>query len=49
MRREERRERGETGCKLTAGLGTKTKKNFMRETSEPCINSEVYEWAKRRL
>jgi hypothetical protein len=34
-RREERGERGETSCKLTAGSDTR---NSVRETSEPCIN-----------
>jgi hypothetical protein len=37
-RREERRER-RSRCKLTASLDTR-KKNFVRETSWLCINSE---------
>ena len=36
---EKRGERGEAGYKLTVSLGTGTR-NFMREISGPCINSE---------
>jgi len=36
---EEEEERGKTDCKLQAGLGTR-KKNLVRVTSEPYINSE---------
>lgn len=33
------KERGETGCKLTASFDTRIK-NFIRETSRPYINGE---------
>jgi len=37
-RREERRERKEAGCKITAGFDTIIKKNLVKETGGPYIN-----------